>query len=296
MLASTAMSDSQYQDFPCDICGSDSAAEIDVARHYMGEGRLHVCRDCGFVHVRRRRTAQAIADAWSDDLYERKYTARIPAVRARHAFVAEMIDTTLGLAGKRICDIGAGEGFFLSMIGAEPYRAKLFGIEPSARNGELMADAGIEHVVGTIEDYAESRGARSFDIATILWTLENCQSCTTMLDAARDLLVDGGHIVVATGSRILVPFKKPLNYYLGPNEADTHAFRFSANALRRALEKAGFEVVAVNRYIDSDPLVMIGRKAPTAPVVSDTPIDDWADVVAFFDRWHEDTQRYFPDA
>ena len=286
----------EYTDYPCDLCGSEDAAEIEVARLYMDGQQLHTCRGCGFVQVRRRRSAQDIADDWSDELYEHKYTARIPAVKARQVYVAEFIDTEIGTQGKSVCDIGAGEGTFLDMLRAPPYDAHVFGIEPSASNGQLMDGLGIANFVGTIESYISLPNRQGeFDLATIVWTLENCQSCRTMLDSARDLLADGGHVVVATGSRILTPFKKPLNYYLGPNTADTHAFRFSANTLRGALAESGFEVVGLNRYIDTDYLAAIGRKVDRA----DKPGwqgDDWRQVVAFFDRWHADTLENYSDA
>jgi len=278
-------------EFPCDLCGCDDAVEIRVARHYMGEGRLHVCRDCGFVYVRRRRSAQAIADEWSDTLYQTKYTARIPAIVARQTYVAEFIAGAVGLRGKRVCDIGAGEGLFLDMIRDARFGAEVFGIEPSAANGRLMAHMGIEHFVGTIEDFAAHRAGRTFDIAIVMWTLENCQSCLSMLKAARDLLTDDGVVVVSTGSRILVPFKKPLHYYLGANDADTHAFRFSARALARALGLSGFAPVETNRFIDTDYLVMAGRRSDAPP--KELPVDDWREVQAFFERWHDDTQHFY---
>jgi 2-polyprenyl-3-methyl-5-hydroxy-6-metoxy-1,4-benzoquinol methylase len=278
-------------DYPCDLCGSDDAAEIIVARHYMGEGRLHICRNCGFVYVRRRRSAQVIADEWSNALYQTKYTGRIPAIVARQTYVAEFINSTVRLRSKRVCDIGAGEGLFLNMIRGERFGAEVFGIEPSAANGRLMAGMDIEHFVGTIEDYAAQRGGRVFDIATVMWTLENCQSCLTMLKAARELLTTDGVVVVSTGSRILVPVKKPLHYYLGRNEADTHAFRFSAKALARALVLSGFTLIETNRYIDTDYLVMVGRRSDAPP--QDLLSDDWREVQAFFERWHDDTQRFY---
>ena len=108
----------QWEQFDCDLCGSSEAEEIAVARRYTGGQPIHVCRGCGFVYVRRRRSAARIADDWSDELYKTKYTARIPAVKARHVFVAEFIDTTIGLKDKALCDIGGGEGQFADLIRA----------------------------------------------------------------------------------------------------------------------------------------------------------------------------------
>lgn len=284
----------EYRDFSCDICGSDNAAEIPEATHYTAGQPLHVCRDCGFVYVRSRRSAQAIAASWSDDLFGAKYTARIPAVVARLTFVTEMIHQTVGLKGKSVCDIGAGEGAFLDMIRGPQYGADVYGIEPSGANGQLMKQLGLPHMVGTIEDYVATKNPRQFDIATIMWTLENCQDCLGMLRAAAALVRPGGHVVVSTGSRILVPFKKPLHYYLGDNAADTHAFRFSANTLRRGLLQAGLKPITINRYVDHDVLCVIAEK--TAVETGTLPGDNPDAVLDFFRRWHIETQTHYRDA
>jgi hypothetical protein len=127
-----------------------------------------------------------------------------------------------------------------------------------------------------------------------MWTLENCLSCNAMLEGAARLLPVGGHIVVATGSRILVPFKKPLFQYFSHTPADSHCFRFSANALQAALAKAGFKTVATNRYIDNDILCVLAEKVvdtETVDVKKDNPLE----VLAFFERWHHDSVHYLKD-
>lgn len=292
---STPIDPASFSEHPCDLCGSDDAAEISEARHYTHGEPLHVCRGCGFVYVRRRRSAQAIADSWSDDLYGQSYTAALPAVQARQTFVAAFTDTTISLAGKSVCDIGAGEGLFLDMIRAPKYGATVFGIEPSAANGALMTEMDIPNFVGTIESYLASGATTKFDVATIIWTLENCQSCRTMLDTAWDLLKPGGHVVIATGSRILVPFKKPLQYYLGPGVQDTHAFRFSRNTVEAALANSGFKVTAANRYIDNDILCVVAEKTDKSATLP-CPTDDWQAVAGFFTRWHAETDSFYKDA
>ena len=292
------------EEFDCDICGSPDAEEIAVARRYMDSQPLHVCKNCGFVYVRKRRSPEEIGAAWSDEIYNSgngeaqvAYTARIPAIKARQTFAAEFIDGSIGLRGKRVLDIGAGEGQFLEIIGGADYGANPFAVEPSQRNCELIKVAGIESFAGTIEEFRASPefNKHPADIVTVVWTLENCQSCRFMFDAAYDALVDGGHLAVATGSRVLVPFKKPLHYYLGTNAADTHAFRFSANSLANLLAVSGFRVSHTNRYIDSDWLVMIGEKAVRGQKF-EWRKDDCREVVDFFERWDRETRAFYEEA
>lgn len=276
--------------FPCDLCGLDDPVEVPHAREYTAGQPVHICRGCGFVYVRERRSADAIADTWSDEIFGSGYTARIPAVTGRLTYVAELVDDEVGLGGKRVCEIGAGEGEFLELVrgrGAEP-----FGIEPSAANCERMRAHEVDCFAGTIERFEDAGGsAGTFDVVAILWTLENCQDCRRMLAAANRLLHDGGHVVVATGSRILVPFKKPLWEYFSANPADTHAFRFSANTLRGLLAVEGLGPIWINRYLDHDVLCVIGRKSGSEAAWEG---DDYLRVYSFFERWHADTALHFP--
>lgn len=290
------MTQNEYQEFSCDLCGDTEAVEVPHSREYTDGQPVHVCKQCGFVYVKRRRSFKEIANDWSDNIFGSGYTAAIPAVKARLTFVAEFIEANLGLPDKNVCDIGAGEGLFLDLIRQDRYGASAFGVEPSAQNCERLNKMDIEHYNGTIEEYGQSsiRADRRMDIVTIMWTLENCQSCREMLAGAHQILKDGGHIVVATGSRILVPFKKPLHYYFSRHPADTHPFRFSANTLRGILAVSGFAVTTVNRYIDNDILCMIAEKVDDAQAISWAG-DNYLEVYNFFERWHVDTKMYYAE-
>lgn len=290
--ANCTMAADDYRLFPCELCTSTEFAEIPEAHIYAGDQPLHVCKNCGFVQVINRRPAERIAEIWAKELYQSEYTARIPAIKARQVYVAETIDTVIGLRDKRVCDIGAGEGVFPQML-RDDYGADVFGIEPSAPNCARMRELNIPCFDGTAEDFQRSAGKkhRSFDIVTIIWTLENSNSCRRLMDVAWGLLRNNGYVVVSTGSRILVPFKKPLHYYLGPNPADTHAFRFSANTLNGLLATTGFETISTNHYLDSDVLCMIARRTDRSKILP-WARDDWGRVLEFFTRWHHDTAFY----
>jgi cyclopropane fatty-acyl-phospholipid synthase-like methyltransferase len=211
--------------------------------------------------------------------------------------VAEFIHVNVGLKDAETVDIGAGEGVFLQLLSDPAYGARVFGIEPSAANCKLMLQASLRCFKGSIEAYLASPEVRvrGFDRATIVWTLENTSSCRSMMAGARSLLKDDGFLTVATGSRILVPFKKPLHYFLTPQVASIHPFFFSTNALRNLFGNAGFTLEHVNRYIDTDYLVMIGRAA-RKPRQGDLLKDDWRQIIDFFQRWHDETQSYYADA
>ena len=295
----------QLGNYKCDVCDSDDAEEIKCLSEYTRGEPIHVCRKCGFVYIKQRRSFQEIADSWSNEIYSINegegtnaiYTAVRPAIKARLFYILETIDAELGLESKQICDIGAGEGVFLNYLYQLKYKVKGFGVEPSAKNCQLINRMDIPNYQGTIEDYMASVGVRrnSFDIVTILWTLENCQNCRAMLEAACKLLKPEGHLVIGTGSRILVPFKKPLHYYVGPGNQDTHCFRFSTNSLSNLIALAGFELVYVNCNIDHDVLLMMAQKRKEWKS-AELKRDDYQDIIDFFERWHKETENYYSAA
>jgi ubiquinone/menaquinone biosynthesis C-methylase UbiE len=222
------------------------------------------------------------------------YTARIPAVKARQIYVADFADVNIGLEGKLLCDIGAGEGQFLEIVSGPDYRANVFGIEPSEKNCSMLSKNNFPNFNGTIEDYSKSElfNEQKFDVITIMWTLVNCRSCVDMVSIAYKMLKPGGSLVLAEGSRILVPFKNPLNYYFNSMPQDLHCFHFSANALKNLLKISGFEVLKENRYLDSDILCVIGRKIE-GEVSQPFERDNYLEVYNFFKRWHVETQIYY---
>lgn len=259
--------------YACDICGFAGYTPLTF------DPRVVVCGGCGFVYVPNRRSSAEIAAVW-DDMWGETYSAQWPMVKARLTYVCEWIDCTFNLAGKKVLDIGAGDGEFLKMArlkDAEPY-----GVEPARENIKVLRDAHIPHYHGTIETLPS---VGKFDIVTILWTLENCGDCVDMLRRARDLCKPGGRVVVATGSRILVPYKKRLNQYINrDNPPDSHCFRFSRRSLSNAMEVAGLEEDQINRYGDSDWLVIAGEPKDGEPdVIPENP----AHILNFFDMWEK---------
>jgi len=273
------------QTFDCDLCGSADYTILEVARKYIGDNEPPVvCDNCGFLYIRTRRPAKEIAEDWNN-IFGKGYTSEWPGVKARLFYVAEFFDQRYGWRGKKVLDIGAGEGTFLKFL--QQRDAWVSGLDPSVENCTKIEDLGARAYCQTVEDPIPEE---KFDVVTILWTLENCQDCMRMLRFARECLKPNGHIMVATGSRILVPYKKRLSQYFSANPADTHCFRWSRASLDHALRKAEFLHSASNDYPQNDCLLQIFTpdNAPHSSGIA--PVDDPMEVVSFFDKW----DREFP--
>lgn len=265
----------------CDLCGALESFRLPEADTY-GTGKVRVCAGCGFVHVKERRSAAEIAASWESIYAAGGYTSSWPMVEARLTYVAEWYGQLYGWSGKSVLEIGAGEGRFLEMVrgrGAYPV-----GLEPSAAGCQALRSKDIFAHHGTIEKCGT---VGTFDVVVIAWTLENCQDCVGMLKAARENLAPGGHVMIATGSRILVPFKKPLSTYFSQNPPDCHAFRFSNETLGRALRKARLHGGTVNDFMQCDWLVRTAEIAPDDEPWTNSYYkpDDPAAVLDFFKRW-----------
>lgn len=259
----------------CDLCGSTNAAKLPQAEKY-GSGGVYVCMGCGFVHVKQRRSSEEIAASW-DDIYGDGYTAMWPAVFARLNYVTEWYSQTYGWEGKSVLEIGAGEGRFLEMVrerGAHPVA-----IEPSSKNCQTLRSKYIFAHHGTAEKCGT---VGTFDVVAILWTLENTGDCISMLSEARKNLASDGHVLIATGSRILTGFRKPISAYFSKNPADTHCYRWSARTLPLAAHKAGLGLVGMNQVSECDWMVAAFDKNQAGEAPQG---DHWHDVTTFFAQW-----------
>jgi len=230
---------------------------------------LYVCSSCGLVHTDRG-TPEETAKAWEE--WPVNYDPSWPAARARQVYVAEFL-VQHGLT-KGVFDVSVGDGFFIK-------ECRRRGIPAT---GLVQGRSRPGCYTGTIENN-EVEGR--FPVVCINWTLENTADPVAMLRWARAY---GDHVVVATSSRILVPFKKPLWAYIDRSPVHLHPQFFSFETLRSTMGHAGLAVGINNRYIDSDYLVVVGVDGE-GWWSGDHPDK----VIEFFNRWHEDTKCYARD-
>lgn len=268
----------------CDICGSHKAIEVPNVRKYTEGAVVHICADCGLVAYRKKATPEEMAAFWENVGFKESYKPEAnPEVRSRHMFGTEFIKKHVGYKNKLIVDIGAGEGQFLEIIKNDG--GNVFGIESSSENCALLKKRNIDYYNGFIESYS---GDVKGDVATLVFTLQNSQSATDMIMASRNLIKDGGHLFIEMGSRIMVPFKKPMGTYFSTYIQNYQPYHFSFSALQRLLAKCGFEVEVTNNFWDDNLLCVLAKKVSMDKKVEYTE-NSREEIYNWFSRWDQES-------
>jgi SAM-dependent methyltransferase len=276
--------------------GFGNYIEVPFSKKLTGGKAINISKYSGLVSVIKRRSSKTIAENWSKKIYGKslsgdKYTSHAPVMISRQTYVLETILSKINLKSKSLVDVGAGEGMFLNMLKKKKISLRLFGIEPSKKNCTKIKKYKIKSFNGRIEEYNPKKIEKKFDVATLIWTLCNCSNAYEVIESTSRILKKNGYIVVAEGSRIMVPFKKPIQMYFGKNEPDLHPFHFSKNTLCSLLILNKFKIVHVNRYIDSDFLLIIAKKVNKIDTKS-IKIDNYKKVKSFFVDWYKHSKLY----
>jgi SAM-dependent methyltransferase len=156
--------------------------------------------------------------------------------------------------GARVLDAGCGAGGFLRRLRAAGFEAS--GADFNPRRVRALRDLGFEVFEGGLPDFAKT-GPAPFDGAAMFEIVEHLTDPAAWLAAALSVLKPGAPFVLGTPNRdrTFDPFRGP-----GMEEVDNpphHLTRWSAPALRRLLERAGFEVLECRPLANPLPLVQL---------------------------------------
>lgn len=223
---------------------------------HPGEYTLARCTRCGFMSTEPRLT-----DADLPDLYARYYPRRRATPEGvRGSAAASGIATPEGRRrarwvtgqwaahyeiepGMRVLDYGCGDCtslLELQALGADPVGIE---VDPTVR--ELAQQLGVKVHVGKLEQLPEPDA--SFDAVTLSQVIEHVTDPETLLRGLKAKLKPGGRLVVTTpNSRALsrqLLGKKWLHWHI-----PFHQNHFNADALRRVLDRAGFDVERVSTF------------------------------------------------
>ena len=271
---------------------SDKAIHLDFLENYLPVGdSIYVNPVTGFVTSSRSMSAENVAKYWSDIIFpnksEESYSAYNPFAQARLFYVMQSIAKFLNFdkeTNLRICDFATGEGVLLNLLRSNYPKLKVSGTEHSSALVQSLKSSGFDVNMKTLGIQTSTFDKEQFDISTLTWTLANA---IDPLACLRDVVNDtktGGYVCVAESSRILVPFRKSLSDYFSKTfPADLHPSNFSENTLKLLMQLAGLEIVFVNRYFDSDVLLIMGKKVDHQ--VEPKFFDDQMQVVDFMKEW-----------
>lgn len=141
---------------------------------------------------------EALASRWWDRNSEFKPLHEINPLRTN------WIDERVGLAGKKVLDVGCGGGILAEAMAQRG--AQVTGIDMGeaplavARLHQLESGVSVEYEQSTTEEFAEQH-AGTFDVVTCLEMLEHVPDPGSVIRACTRLLKPGGQVFFSTINR-----------------------------------------------------------------------------------------------
>ena len=142
--------------------------------------------------------------------------------------------------GKRVLDVGCGDGLFLQA--AKRLGAEVKGVEPSEHGASRARACGIDVFNGTLEQYIEQEGInQQFDIITCSHVLDAVPHPVQTLEAMRQLLAPHGFIWI-TIPNADCEFARKLGWRWHSTDLPYHLVLFAPKTLAHAGKLAGLAV------------------------------------------------------
>lgn len=223
------------ENVPCPLCGSLDQKLLFLRRdhtHLVSDEAFRIvrCRDCGFVFVNPRPTAQGIHDYYPPEFYSVHLTPGqlLEETKDRNAAkLALLRDIPPG----RLLDIGCQKGEFL--FEAHKVGWEVHGVEYSSKPPNLF-DLPIFH--GEVANAPYPDGY--FDLITMWAVLEHVHDPLAMMRQIKRLLKPSGRAL------ILIPnFNSIPGRLMRHDDVPRHLVMFTPRTFRNMSERAGFEVV-----------------------------------------------------
>ena len=142
--------------------------------------------------------------------------------------------------GRRLLDIGCGNGEFLLWVRQFDSSWTLTGVEPSSNASEMSRKAGLRVQTGDLESQQFPEG--SFDVVTMWNVLEHLHDPLGTLREIRRILVPGGYVALVVPN-IASSQAKRFGRDWWVLQLPQHLTFFTLFTLREMLERAGFRVL-----------------------------------------------------
>lgn len=244
----------------CVILGSATAARS----WPRGVIALFACEACGFV-------ANRAADPALTE-YSARYEPTqgwSPAFRRYHRELAERLSSAVPLRGRRVLEVGCGQGEFLHLL-CGMSGAQGLGFDPAVDPGRAdVVEAPVEAVrlVAGFFDAATARAAEA-DLLVCKMTLEHIAAPARFAALAARVARNS-----APGMRLFVQVPDAARVLAGAFEDIyyEHVNYFTEPVLRRLFARHGFAAEAVWRDYDGQYLGLLARHDPVAAAAQAAP-------------------------
>ena len=264
---------------------------------------VYISKKTGLVFHNTPFSSQKILEEWSSKHFGKKmnikkhiYTDNIPEMRARHYYVLDTLNSFIKIKDRKLIDFAFGQGGLLLIAKKVFSCKKLYGVEHSKKNIQLLKRRLKKNNLKKITLYNSSienfKIKDKADLATLTWTLCNCSEPIKILRSISNNLKKNGYLIVGESSRILVPFKKVINNYFVPSKkvGHTHPWHWSYNSLLNIFKYCGFELIKSNRYYDVNDLVFIFKNSKKYN--QNYNFDKYQSVIRFLKRWSKESKNY----
>lgn len=260
------MTDKPVQTVTCDFCSSSEF----TTHHTEGEWTIVKCKNCGFHYTNPQPTLETLPFYYTEEYFkDKRHASKFynedgtqKTVVENYTNRIEDIETFLNKRGS-LLELGSARGGFLSKMKSRGW--KVFGVEISEDAAQIANDNDIPTFTGTLEQWETDQ---KFDAVCMYQTLEHVPNPREIIEKSFDLLNPGGVFIaeipnIQCSEMKISKERRHLSYDL-----PRHLNHFSPDFLKKALEKAGFEVIDIDRYPPKFILKLLQMRSKPGPAPS----------------------------
>lgn len=225
----------------CVLCNGESYELVltgpDRMRGLPGEYRVMRCKGCGLCRTEPRIPEEERAKYYEPD--EQVQAGKATRIGIYQKRLADRLQRAIGEGpGKRVLDIGCGQGVFLEMMRDRGF--EVCGVELGEQSSRIARKKrGLSVITGDLSSLDAEK--ESFDAVLMSHLIEHVDDPVALLERVRDLLRPGGVALLSLPNyRCIERRIFGANWY--PWCLPVHLHHFDMHSIRRAAERAGLTV------------------------------------------------------